>query len=226
MGSSPCDLPLQRAGFCVAHIQADDVRPPIWEENPALILLDHTGDARNLSMLRDVRARSSTPVIMLAPDGASDVKVAGLEEGADDVIAEPLDPRELVARVRSLLRRVQLDQRSAAARGAPPTIAKFNGWEFCSHSRRLVGPSGQRVPLTTREFDLLAALIANAGEPVSRDYLMKAVAGVTWKAIDRRIDVLVSRLRKKLHSYDPSGKALIETVRCAGYQLVARVAYD
>jgi DNA-binding response OmpR family regulator len=167
-----------------------------------------------LALIRDLRRHWDGPVIIISGRGESVERVIGLELGADDYVTKPFDLRELLARVRSVLRRAQ----PAAPAPAP---ASARGYEFEGHrlelaSRRLLGPDGQDIPLTRGEFDLLLALVERAHQVLNRDQLMNALHGRDAGPFDRAIDVQVGRLRRKLE-VDPAHPLLIKSVRGSGY---------
>jgi two-component system, OmpR family, response regulator len=185
-----------------------------------LVLLDIQlpGDD-GLSLARQLRAVSDIGIIILTGRGETVDRIIGLEMGADDYLPKPFHLRELLARVKSVLRR-------ASARGdaqkAPPQAAAFNGWKLDLTSRELTDPSGEEVRLTTGEFDLLAAFVANANQVLSRDRLLDLARNRASGPFDRTIDVQVGRLRKKLED-DSQNPSLIKTVRGSGYIFTASV---
>ena len=166
-----------------------------------------------LEVCRRIRAApewSTLPIIMLTARGEDVDKIVGLELGADDYLAKPFNPRELLARIRAVLRR-----------GATPASgAHFSaGGLVVDFDARDVTVSGRRVVLTHHEFELLAALARAAGRVLSREHLMDALGGATHEAFDRSIDVHVSKLRAKLEK-DPRAPRFIKTVRGVGYALI------
>jgi len=185
-----------------------------------LVLLDIQlpGDD-GLSLARQLRAVSDIGIIILTGRGETVDRIIGLEMGADDYLPKPFHLRELLARVKSVLRR-------KSSRGetnkAPPQSASFNGWKLDLTSRELKAPSGEEVRLTTGEFDLLAAFVANANQVLSRDRLLDLARNRASGPFDRTIDVQVGRLRKKLED-DPQNPSLIKTVRGSGYIFTASV---
>ncbi len=166
-------------------------------------------------VLRRVRQSSDVPIIMLTAKGAENDRVVGLELGADDYLAKPFNPRELVARVRAVMRRV--DQGSGAAKRA--ASLKSAGIEL-DPSRRTVAVDGNPVHLTTTEFDLLRCFMRHPGQVLSRDALMDMLRGVGYAAYDRSIDVHVKNLRAKIEP-DPRRPGRIKTVWGTGYMLAA-----
>ena len=156
---------------------------------------------------------------MLTARGEDVDRIVGLEMGADDYLPKPFHLRELLARVKSVLRRASARSESTKP---PPQSAMFNGWKLDLTSRELTAPSGEEVRLTTGEFDLLAAFVANANQVLSRDRLLDLARNRSSGPFDRTIDVQVGRLRKKLED-DPQNPSLIKTVRGSGYIFTASV---
>lgn len=168
--------------------------------------------ANGFEVLRRIRATSSIPVVMLTARGEEVDRVVGLELGADDYLAKPFSPRELVARLRAVLRR------SAVPESTPPESITVGDVELDAGART-VRCGGAFVALTTVEFDLLAALLRAAGRVVSREHLASEALGREHSPLDRSIDTHVSNLRRKLGP-DPEGRARIKAIRGSGYQLV------
>ncbi len=178
-----------------------------------------------LTICRELRSRSSTPVIMLTARGESIDRVVGLEVGADDYVPKPFDPRELVARIRTVLRRAS-GAPAAAANGTTPSRSRgwrFDGWNFDAVRRELRNPEGAVVPLSSLEFRLLELLLQNANQVLSRDRIMEATVGRPADPFERRIDIAISRLRARLAD-DGREPRLIKTVRNRGYVLTAEVS--
>lgn len=167
-----------------------------------------------LALCRDLRARSSLPVVMLTAMGEEMDRIVGLEMGADDYIAKPFNPRELMARVKAVLRRVQALPESEA----PPdqTELSFDRWIFNTAKRHLRTPDGVVVPLSTGEFNLLMTFIRHPGHVLNRDQLIDLMHGREATPFDRSIDTQVSRLRKKME-LDPKNPEIIKTVWGGGY---------
>ena len=193
-----------------------------------LVLLDLVMPGEDgLSLARYIRQRSDTPVIMLTGKGELIDRVVGLEAGADDYIAKPFHLREVLARIRTVMRRVHpqpapaLPQASPSKEAAGDTLV-FQGWKFDMLKRELRRPDGSLVPLTAGEFDLLRVFARNPNRVLDRDHLMTLVKGRDWAAFDRAIDTQVVRLRKKIEQ-DPQNPELIKTVRGAGYIFAASV---
>ena len=204
------DLYLRREGFRV--IQAADGGAglgAVARERPRLVILDVglPGDIDGLEVCRRLRAGGTLPVLMLTARDTELDRVLGLELGADDYVTKPFSPRELVARVRAILRRAE-----APTREAPPVTTV--GAVDVDRGRREARVDGRVVPLATREFDLLAYLADNAGLALSRRQLLDGVWGPDWYGDERTVDVHVRQLRRKL------GEALpLTTVWGVGYRL-------
>lgn len=174
-----------------------------------------------LSLCRELRAAGDLPVILLTALVEETDRIVGLEIGADDYVTKPFNPRELVARIKAVLRRARAlpPQRGAAAdRGA----VRFDGWTFDPGARALIDAEGVTVPLSTGEFLLLEALIRRPGMVLSRDQLLDLTRGRDAAVFDRSVDNQVSRLRRKIER-DPKNPTLIKTHWGGGYSFAARV---
>jgi two-component system, OmpR family, response regulator len=167
-----------------------------------------------LTLARSLRSESGIGIIILTGRGETVDRIIGLEMGADDYLPKPFHLRELLARVKSVLRRVQ--SRTAEGPQGIRLRARFAGWNLDLSSRELLSPSGEEVRLTTGEFDLLAAFVNNANQVLSRDKLLDLARNREAGPFDRTIDVQVGRLRRKLED-DPQNPSLIKTVRGSGY---------
>jgi DNA-binding response OmpR family regulator len=174
----------------------------------ALVLDLMLPDGDGLEVCRRIRQTSDLPILMLTARGDAMDRVVGLEIGADDYLPKPFEPRELLARLRALLRR-----RGAAA--APRDVLRFGRLEVDRGSRR-VSIDGDERPLTSYQFSLLVALAEHAGRVMSRDALMDLVKGEALEAFDRSIDIHISRIRAAIED-DPKKPRRIITVRGAGY---------
>jgi two-component system, OmpR family, response regulator CpxR len=164
-----------------------------------------------LDVLRRLRAESRVPVLILTARGDDVDRIVGLEIGADDYLAKPFNPRELLARIRAILRRVQAPQNSAAI----PERVTVGDVEL-DPAARMVRRGGEAVDLTSVEFALLEALLRSAGQVVTRDQITKDVLGRKFFPHDRSIDMHISKLRKKLGG-EPEGDERIKTIRGVGY---------
>lgn len=172
------------------------------------------------SICRRVRASHDIPIIIVTAQGEDVDKILGLEMGADDYVVKPFNSRELLARIRAVLRRAEPQSRG----GAPSSQAfHFLGWRVNLLSRDVVSPGGMKVAMTGAEFDLLHAFCENPNRVLTRDQLINMTHGPTAGPYERSIDVLISRLRQKLEK-DPKNPAIIQTVRSEGYMLSAPVS--
>ncbi len=166
-----------------------------------------------LSVVR--RLSGTPPVVMLSAMGEDTDRIVGLELGADDYLAKPCNPRELLARIRAILRRPREDETPGGA------ALTFDGWRLDLVRRELSQPGGEVVTLSAGEFGLLRAFAERPGRVLTRDQLLEAARGTEADVFDRAMDVQISRLRKKLD--DGSGRDLITTIRGEGYRFDARV---
>jgi len=176
-----------------------------------------------LTLCRRLRADSDTPVIMLTARGEETDRIVGLEMGADDYLAKPFSPRELLARIKNVLRRFRSLPRSLRADDAR-TIA-FAGWRLDVLARHLVSPEGVVTSLSGAEYQLLKIFLSHPSHVLSRDQLMVLSKGREADPSDRSIDIQVSRLRHRLGD-DPSDPQIIKTVRGEGYVLASAVELD
>jgi two-component system OmpR family response regulator len=174
-----------------------------------------------LSLCRRLRQRSHIPIIILTAKGQEVDRVVGLEMGADDYMTKPFSPRELLARVRAVLRRVKTAALVPAS--APGRVLSFEGWMIDRGLRELRCPKGVRIALTGAEFDLLQALCERPGRILSRDQLVEVTQGRSAGAFERSVDILISRLRRKIER-DPHRPEMIKTVRSGGYLFTPTVA--
>jgi len=193
---------------------------------PALVLLDLGLPGEDgFSIARQLREHWRCGLVIVTGRGDSVDKVVGLEIGADDYVTKPFDLRELVARIKAVLRRTAPTEGAAPeaiTRGARRDTFRFAGWELDVAARRLVSPQGQEVTLTTGEFDLLSTFAKHPGRVLSRDLLLEQTRGREAGPFDRTVDVQVGRLRKKLGD-DGDDPKIIKSVRSAGYILVPPV---
>lgn len=174
-----------------------------------------------LSLCRHIRETSELPVILLTAMAEETDRIVGLEMGADDYVVKPFSPRELVARIKVILRR---SGRSGGVRQRAPETGNyaFAGWVLKAGERALVDPDGVQVPLSTGEFNLMLAFSTHPHQVLSRDQLLDLAYGREANAFDRAIDNHISRLRRKVEA-DPKNPALIKTVWGGGYTLAADV---
>ena len=202
------------------------MRAVLDREKIGLVLLDLVMPGEDgLTLARAIRQCSSVPIIILTGKGDLIDRVAGLEAGADDYIAKPFHLREVLARIRTVLRRTQplpVSPDTAATNNAGTTL-RFQGWTLDLVKRELRRPGGDVVSLTSGEFELLRVLAHNPNRVLNRDQLMDQVKGREWEAFDRTIDTQVVRLRRKIER-DPQHPELIKTVRGVGYVFAAAVS--
>ncbi|MDC7786808.1 response regulator [Rhodoplanes sp. TEM] len=210
---------LVQEGFAVAPAAGGaDLDALLARETPDLVILDLMLPGEDgLSICRRLRARSALPILMLTAKGDAIDRVVGLELGADDYLVKPFEPRELVARVRAVLRRTRGMPEAAASRRYA-----FEGFVVDLDARQLETSDGAPVPLTSAEFDLLACFVQRPRRVLSRDQLLDWTRGRDAEPFDRTIDMTISRLRRKIDQAAP-GTTLITTVRNTGYLFVAPV---
>jgi two-component system OmpR family response regulator len=173
-----------------------------------------------LTLCRDIRARSNMPIIMLTARGEATDRIVGIEMGADDYLPKPFNPRELLARMKSVLRRVRYGGDTALAASA--RRFRFAGWTLDTSTRNLMAPDGVIISLSGAEYRLLGVLLGRPDHVFSRDELMELTQRRGIDPFDRSIDVQVSRLRRRLRD-DGKVPAIIKTVRSEGYVLAADV---
>ena len=168
-----------------------------------------------LELLRELRREHDLPVIILTGRGEPVDRVIGLELGADDYVAKPFEHRELIARVRNILRRA-----GSPADERDESELKFHGWTLSIPARRLTSPAGEEVALTSAEFDLLSELARNPNRALDRDTLLENVRNRRSNPFDRSIDVHIMNLRRKIEN-DPKAPQIIKTIRGVGYIFTA-----
>jgi two-component system OmpR family response regulator len=193
---------------------------------PALVLLDlGLGSEDGLAIARRLREHHRCGLVIVTGRGDAIDKVVGLEIGADDYVTKPFDLRELVARIKAVLRRLDPVDTPAPASlpaASPRECYRFHGFELDTAARRLLDREQREVSLTSGEFDLLCAFVRHPGRVLSRDFLLEQTRGREAAPFDRTIDVQVGRLRKKLEA-DPESPEIIKSVRGAGYVLTPSV---
>lgn len=210
---------LARFNF-ISHTACDG--PHMWAElarHPIdLVVLDvMLPGTDGLQLSRDIRQRSAIPVILLTARSGIYDRIMGLESGADDYVTKPFEPRELVARIHTVLRRAKPSQDSVEAVSHSDVI-HFDGWVLHRGERHLTSPTGLTVALSNAEFRLLSTFLQTPRRLFSRDQLVAQARGRAMDVFERSIDLLVSRLRQKL-AQDPLAPSMIKTVRGAGYML-------
>ena len=211
---------LSRQGFVVRQAaSAAEARSAIRDEVPHLVLLDIMMPGEDgLSLCRHLAESAAIPTILLTARSESTDRIVGLEIGADDYVTKPFEPRELVARIRSVLRR--------AAKGGPAPsedeVLVFDGWRLDPLKRRLTDPEGAVVAISSAEFRLLMAFAEHPRQVLDRDRLLDMVQGREAHLFDRAVDNQISRLRRKIE-VDSRNPVLIQTVWGGGYMLAADV---
>lgn len=212
---------LSGQGFAVHEAEsAAAARSRLLEIHPDLILLDVMMPGEDgLSLTRHLVETRGTPVILLTARGEATDRIVGLEMGADDYVVKPFEPRELVARIKSVLRRAQS--------GIPVSAGddlnyRFEGWQLDPLKQKLTDPDGAAVPISTAEFRMLRAFLDHPREVLDRDRLLDMVQGREAHLFDRAVDNQVSRLRRKIEA-DSRNPQLILTVRGGGYRLATDV---
>ncbi len=213
-------LYLTSAGYAVDHraTGGEGLATARRGGHDAIVLDVMLPDIDGFEICRQLRASSDVPILMLTARGDDTDRIVGLELGADDYLAKPFNPRELLARLKAILRR----RRGAGDVGAPPSL-RFGRLEIDRAARQL-RIAGETRTLTSYQFDLLVALAERAGRVISRDHLMDLVKGEALEAFDRSIDVHISRIRAAIEE-DPKHPRRIVTVRGQGY-VFARLQDD
>lgn len=211
---------LIRQGFAVRQADsAAQARSLLQDELPDLVLLDIMMPGEDgLSLCRHLAEAHNIPTILLTAKGEAMDRIVGLEIGADDYVVKPFEPRELVARIRSVLRR---SAKGPAALGEDENYL-FEGWQLDPLKRRLIDPEGVVVPISSVEFRLLLAFLDHPRQVLDRDRLLDMVQGREAHLFDRAVDNQVSRLRRKIEP-DSKNPTLIQTVWGGGYMLAAEV---
>ncbi|MEM7644012.1 MAG: response regulator [Pseudomonadota bacterium] len=210
---------LEADGFAVAEAgDAAAARAHLARDRPDLVTLDlDLGGEDGLDLARDMRRDDDIPIVMVTGKGDVIDRVVGLELGADDYVAKPFHVRELLARVKSVLRRAEARAPRAAR---PDGTLDLDGLHLDLDRMEVLCRDGQPCEMTTADIKLLRAFVSNPLRPLSRDRLMDLTNGTDWSPMDRTIDNQVARLRKKIER-DPAHPDLIRTVRGVGYMLAA-----
>ncbi|MGQ0697027.1 MAG: response regulator [Panacagrimonas sp.] len=211
---------LERYGFRATSVGSGAGLWPAMRQCPVdLVVLDlMLPGVDGLALCRELRIRSTVPVIMLTARAEAVDRIVGLEVGADDYVGKPFDPRELIARIRTVLRRVP----AGANAPAKPRSYGFEGWTLDLTRRELRNPAQAVVPLSSLEYRLLELLLASGSEILTRDRIMEAVAGRPVDPFERRIDIAISRLRNRIGDGGREPR-LIKTVRNRGYVFAVEV---
>jgi two-component system OmpR family response regulator len=209
-------------GYRVAAAQnAAEMRRAIEDERPDLVILDIMMPGEDgLSAARRLATENGPPVILLSALGSDTDRIIGLEIGGDDYLAKPCNPRELLARVRAVLRR-ENRSRGVVSDAAERQLYEFAGWKLDAMRRELRDPDGIYINLSDGEFTVLRALVEHPQRVLSRDQLLDIARGRNADVLDRAIDSQISRLRRKLN--ERADTELIRTIRNEGYMLVPKV---
>ena len=213
---------LTRQGFVVQEAEsAAAARTKLAQATPDLVLLDIMMPGEDgLSLCRHLVESRRLPTILLTARGEAMDRIIGLEIGADDYVTKPFEPRELVARIRSVLRRAE---RPAAPATDDELLYEFEGWQLDPLKHRLTDPDGALVPLSTAEFRMLRAFCDHPRQVLDRDRLLDMVQGREAHLFDRAVDNQISRLRRKIEA-DSRDPRFIQTVRGGGYRFATDVA--
>ena len=213
---------LTRQGFVVQEAEsAAAARTKLAQATPDLVLLDIMMPGEDgLSLCRHLVESRRLPTILLTAKGEAMDRIIGLEIGADDYVTKPFEPRELVARIRSVLRRAE---RPAAPAIDDELLYEFEGWQLDPLKHRLTDPDGALVPLSTAEFRMLRAFCDHPRQVLDRDRLLDMVQGREAHLFDRAVDNQISRLRRKIEA-DSRDPRFIQTVRGGGYRFATDVA--
>ncbi len=216
---------LERNRFRVTAVRDGRETRRAWPlGNYQLVVLDLMLPGEGgLEVARWLRSQSDIPIVMLTAMGEETDRIIGLELGADDYLPKPFNPRELLARIRAVLRRST--ERAERKTDVSSKTIRFSGWTLEPTRRRLLNPDGVEVALTGGEYDLLVALVERANRVLTRDMLLDLLRGRQAGPFDRAIDVAISRLRRKLED-DGRHAQLIKTVRGGGYVLAAEIERD
>lgn len=230
---------LTEQGFIVTAVQNGvEMHAAMSAKKVDLVLLDvKLPDEDGFSLAREIRSKSRVPIIMLTGQNHEVDRVLGLELGADDYLTKPFSPRELLARIKAVLRRYEVGEAKSAAEseardrraGDVPSrrdefrTYKFSGWELSTGTRRLLSPAGAKVELTNGEFAMLVTFLKSPMRVLSRDQLLES-SRLHDDIYDRSIDVQILRLRRKIET-DPNEPKLVKTERGAGYIFASDVTF-
>lgn len=216
---------LSSVGYVVKTARnGEEMHEVIKRNSPDLIILDLQMPGKHgFELAREIRKDSETGIIILTGSEQPVDKIVGLEIGADDYVPKPFDERELLARVRSVLRRVKKSVNQTGNHDS--SLARFDDWTLDFIAHELKDSGGKEVNLTSFEFQLLATLVKSPNRVLSRDQIMEHITGRDWVPSDRSVDVLVGKLRKKIeaNSHKPD---IIKTIRGTGYKFTARVKFS
>jgi two-component system phosphate regulon response regulator OmpR len=208
-------------GFVTAHaVDGAGMRAELERVTPDVVLLDlRLPQEDGLTLARYLRERYDVGIIMVTGSGDVVDRIVGLEVGADDYVTKPFDPRELLARVKSVLRRSQARPEAPPSGDAAVPRVRFGRCELDLASHQLFDGDGHEVPITSMEFDLLKVFAENPGKALSRDRILTLTKNREWDPYDRSIDIRIARVRRKVEP-DPQNPQVIRTVRGVGYMYV------
>jgi two-component system OmpR family response regulator len=214
---------LKPHGYRVTQLQNGRALMDLMRTDPPILVLLDLGlpGEDGFSIARQLREHWRCGLVIVTGRGDAVDKVVGLEVGADDYVTKPFDLRELLARIKAVLRRMAPVEPLTPA---PNSSLRFVGWELDTAARRLLDPQRREVSLTAGEFDLLCAFAKSPGRVLSRDFLLEQTRGREAAPFDRTIDVQIGRLRKKLET-DPEDPQILKSVRGAGYIFVPQVTH-
>lgn len=217
---------LSSEGYSVTTaLNGEQMRRQIEKELPDLVLLDLIlPDDDGLLLAQELRVHPQLGIIILTAKGETVDRIVGLEVGADDYISKPFDNRELLARIHSVLRRARTGGGNHPGHGMNNKHAMFSGWSMDLAAHELVSPKGANVYLTSKEYKLLLLFISSSRRVLSRSQILDHIADSEWNPDDRRIDVLVGKVRKKIEE-NPEQPLLIKTIRGEGYMFTAQVEF-
>lgn len=215
---------LSREGYATETASnGAELRQRLDDGRPDLVILDLMLPGEDgLSLVRTIRELSDIPIIMLTGKAETVDKVVGLEMGADDYMTKPFEERELLARVRTVLRRTSSGGSDTTRRSGVSDILRFASWTFDAQAAELYAEDGERVHLTSSEFRVLGAMLNRPNRVFTRDELLDLVTERNWTPYDRSVDVLIGKLRRKIET-DPKRPSLIKSIRGLGYKFAARV---
>lgn len=215
---------LDSAGFETTHfLRAQDLIRHLAKESPALCIVDlGLPDGDGLELVRTIQADPQVAIMILTGRGDATDRVIGLEVGADDYVVKPFEPRELVARVKAILRRTR--QSASGEEPSAQRTARFQGWTFHLDTYSLTSPDDQSLTISAAEAQLLLAFLKAPKRILSREQLLDMTSGQAHETFDRSIDVRISRLRRKIEA-DSDDPQLIKTVYGAGYLFATTVEW-
>jgi len=208
-------------GYAVLTADSGQAMKTMLEsQRPDLVLLDINMPGEDgLTLARHLREHLDIGIIMVTGAGEVIDRIVGLEVGADDYVAKPFDPRELLARVKSVLRRTGAKPAAENTEQEPPQSIRFGKCTLDLEAHRLLGPDQEEIPITSMEFELLRALGEHPNRVLSRDQILNLTQNRDWDPFDRSIDIRITRIRRKIET-EPSKPRIIRTVRGAGYMYV------